>query len=117
MAYSSRFWIVIPASDRDALNGIAFQMFDPDGGSNTFNVGLSSTGAVPATHYWCCTAVRSERWEQLAALAMQYPNINAYVVAEDAQSCAAAFSGIQNVQIGVWAADTVLSHESLQVVD
>lgn len=49
--YTSRLIIVIQAGDKDAANAIALQT-DPSAGT-TFSVGLSATGNLPFTHYWC----------------------------------------------------------------
>lgn len=54
----TRLLIVIAAADQARANTDALA-FDPAGGDRTFTVGLSPTGALPATHYWC-SSIASE---------------------------------------------------------
>ena len=60
--FTNRAIIVVRASDRDQANQDAL-VYDPEGGSLTFRVGLSPTGALPITHYWASTACRAQVWE------------------------------------------------------
>ncbi len=50
--YTDRLIIVIVASLQAQANTRATEV-DPVGGSQTFTVGLSPSGNLPATHYWC----------------------------------------------------------------
>lgn len=61
-AYTHRAIIVVTAGDRDQANADALA-YDPDGGDETFRVGLSATGNAPATHYWASTACREPVWQ------------------------------------------------------
>lgn len=54
--YTRNIIIVIQASLQAAANTRALEV-DPVGGGNTFTVGLSSTGNLPATHYWAAGVV------------------------------------------------------------
>lgn len=46
-----RVIVIIPASRRGSGNRAA-KRYDRVGGERTFTIGLSKTGAAPATHYW-----------------------------------------------------------------
>lgn len=52
--------IIVPAEDQAPANQAALQ-FDPTGGSLTFTVPLSTTGELPATHYWCAGPLMPEQ--------------------------------------------------------
>lgn len=47
--------IVVPAAELANANAKAAEV-DTVGGSRAFTIGLSATGAAPATHYWCSWA-------------------------------------------------------------
>jgi len=70
-----RCLIVIQAADRDRANQDALQ-WDPEGGAQSFTVGLSPTGEEPATHYWASAGALSEEvYAGIAALvAAAYPD-------------------------------------------
>lgn len=56
--YNRRFIIVARADLAAAANlAAAAADWDPDGGSQTFTVGLSASGSAPATAFWCNTAL------------------------------------------------------------
>jgi hypothetical protein len=44
--------VLIEASAQNAAN-VQAKRIDTLGGENTFRAGLSPTGNLPATHYWC----------------------------------------------------------------
>ena len=50
--YTKRAIIVIDARNLVAANASA-KAVDTVGGEKTFHAGLSPTGSLPATHYWC----------------------------------------------------------------
>lgn len=60
--YTRRAVIVVTAADRDQANQDALA-YAPEGGDETFRVGLSPSGALPATHYWASTACREAVWQ------------------------------------------------------
>lgn len=64
--YTRRAIIVVKAADRDQANTDALA-YDPEGGDETFRVGLSADGATPATHYWASTVCREAVWQALTA--------------------------------------------------
>lgn len=64
--YARRAIIVVKAADRDNANTDALA-FDPEGGDETFRVGLSPTGNAPITHYWASTACREAVWQAFVA--------------------------------------------------
>lgn len=52
MACDRRLIILVTAEIAAQANARAKEL-DAEGGERTFTVGLSATGAAPATHYWC----------------------------------------------------------------
>jgi hypothetical protein len=52
MRFPRRWILVVPEAVAAAANNHAAQV-DRRGGGQTFTVGLSASGAAPATHYWC----------------------------------------------------------------
>lgn len=64
--YTHRAIIVVKAADRDQANTDALA-YDPEGGDETFRVGLSPTGNTPITHYWASTACRESVWQAFVA--------------------------------------------------
>lgn len=64
--YTHRAIIVVKAADRDQSNTDALA-YDPEGGEETFRVGLSPTGSLPITHYWASTACREAVWQAFVA--------------------------------------------------
>jgi hypothetical protein len=65
--FTRRATIVILASDQHQANLDACQ-FDTGGeGDETFTVGLSPTGAEPATHYWASTVCTEQHWQAFKA--------------------------------------------------
>ena len=71
-AFSHRVLLIVRAADRDRANALA-QRFDPLGGELTFSLGLSATGAAPATHYWCCAQMRPAVWAAVQTQAAGFP--------------------------------------------
>lgn len=68
-----RCLIVIPAADQARANQDALQ-WDPEGGDRSFTVGLSPTGAEPATHYWASAVMSDATFAAVAAkVAADYP--------------------------------------------
>lgn len=55
MPWPFRHFIVVAAEEQAAANAIAADI-DPDDGSQTFSVPLSTDGSTPTTHYGCNTA-------------------------------------------------------------
>ena len=62
--YIRRAIIVVPAGIQGAANDRSKQV-DTRGGQLTFTVGLSPTGSLPATHYWCSWALKPLEWDSL----------------------------------------------------
>ncbi len=71
---NQRFLIIIAAADRDAANSLAKAQFDTAGGEKTFSVGLSASGAAPASHYWCSALFTGDGPEKLAAAQAVFPS-------------------------------------------
>lgn len=68
-----RLLCLVPAARQVAVNAWVAANIDPPPAGPWFTVALSATGAAPATHYWCCsalTAAELKRWMmRLCALA------------------------------------------------
>jgi hypothetical protein len=65
--YTRRVVIVIPASYQSAANQAADQLDEGDG-RFTFTVGLSPSGAEPATHYWASPALTETQYQQVQGM-------------------------------------------------
>lgn len=65
-AYIHRVLWIIPASLQAQVNTWLHNNVDLTGG-DTFTVGLSATGALPATHYWSCGAYTIPELRKIAA--------------------------------------------------
>jgi hypothetical protein len=50
--FTQRLIIIVAAAAAAAANAKAAEI-DAEGGTQTFNVGLSPAGALPASHFWC----------------------------------------------------------------
>src|SRR5258705_219116 len=50
--FTQRLIIIVTAAAAAAANAKAAEI-DPEGGAQAFSVGLSVTGALPASHFWC----------------------------------------------------------------
>jgi hypothetical protein len=72
--FPRRVLIIIPAAYQAAANQASLA-FDPIGGAETFTVGLSETGAEPATHFWASIQMREETFQGVQQLLpAQFPN-------------------------------------------
>ncbi|MGZ4965289.1 MAG: hypothetical protein ACXWBP_09065 [Limisphaerales bacterium] len=69
----NRFLIILPAVDRDRANAVAAEQFDTAGGARTFFVGISASGQVPATHYWCSAVFSDVNATKLALAQADFP--------------------------------------------
>lgn len=49
-----RLTMVIPSAEQAVSNQKSLDDFTGDTDLDTFTVGLSPTGQLPVTHYWCC---------------------------------------------------------------
>lgn len=56
-AFLHKLLIVVPAARQAALNGWWLANIDPVGGAQTFTAGLSTTSALPATHFWAAPSL------------------------------------------------------------
>lgn len=65
--YTRRVLIVVPAPDRERAHEEALAL-DRHGGGRTFELALSATGELPATHYACCAALREATFATVQAL-------------------------------------------------
>lgn len=66
-AFTRRAIVVVTADVAASANAEA-KKIDTIGGERTFTVGLSATGAAPATHYWCSWQLTPEQYDQLTSL-------------------------------------------------
>jgi hypothetical protein len=79
MIKNRRLIIVIKAAIRAQANARAAEL-DREGGENTFNVPLSISGNLPATHYWCSWQLDDDWDRQLKEKLQQVvTNGNAWV--------------------------------------
>jgi hypothetical protein len=76
--YTQRAIIVVTAAAVTAANGRANQV-DRTGGDKTFTVGLSATGLVPATHYWCSWLMTPGEYTDLTTRLDGIPNASLHV--------------------------------------
>ncbi|RJQ43370.1 MAG: hypothetical protein C4534_08210 [Gaiellales bacterium] len=65
-AYSKELTIVIPATKRGEAHAVT-KLVDEAGGENTFDNGLSPTGELPVTHYWCNWRMLPEEAQDIQA--------------------------------------------------
>lgn len=72
-AYTQRAIIVVTAAAVTTANGRANQV-DRTGGDKTFTVGLSATGLIPATHYWCSWLMTPGEYSDLTTRLSGIPN-------------------------------------------
>lgn len=59
MTYAWRSALIVPGAQRETADGLASAITGGDAVAEgrTYSVPLSATGAAPATHWGCCTAV------------------------------------------------------------
>lgn len=58
---NARYLIIIPAAVKGSANTVAKTQLDPKRGEKTFSIGLSATGKLPVTHYWCSSVISKEK--------------------------------------------------------
>ena len=70
----ARYLIVISAGNKLAVNTVAKVQWDAKRGERTFTIGLSETGKLPVTHYWCSSVFEASKTESVDALPVLFPN-------------------------------------------
>jgi len=69
-----RVVVVIPAADRERANRMAAQLSGRVEDLGGFTMGLSATGELPATHYYCSAQVREDTWDAMQGLPPAFPD-------------------------------------------
>lgn len=73
MLYTHRAIIVVTTDVAETTNQKAQQLTGKAADLLAWTVSLSSTGAIPATHYWCNWVFTQVQWDTLNALFVALP--------------------------------------------